>query len=276
MPKWSDQDYLKTQQYHNADKLNARAALHQRFSVTKLNWFRWVFDHFEIPAASRVLELGCGPGQLWFENAERIPPWDISLSDFSLGMLAEAQAKLFALKRPFNYAEIDAQEIPFADASLDAVIANHMLYHVADRNKALAEIRRVLKPGGRLYAATNGSAHIRELKNWLLQVFPAELLSKAGAGPAVSALGFSLDNGAKQLGRHFSTVICEHFTDALKVTEIKPIIDYLLSINLVTALEVPPELTKRGLAELRESLERQLAEQGEIHISKETGLFISS
>ncbi len=55
-----------------------------------------------------------------------------------------------------QFKEIDAQSIPFEDETFDAVIANHMLYHVPDRPKAIAEIKRVLKPGGRLIATTIG------------------------------------------------------------------------------------------------------------------------
>jgi ubiquinone/menaquinone biosynthesis C-methylase UbiE len=58
----------------------------------------------------------------------------------------------------------DAAWIPLADGSMDAVIANHMLYHVSDRRRALAEIHRLLRPGGRLYATTNGLGHMAELR----------------------------------------------------------------------------------------------------------------
>ena len=53
--------------------------------------------------------------------------------------------------------------LPFEADTFDAVVANHMLYHVPDRAQALAEMQRVLKPGGQVYLATNGLAHLREL-----------------------------------------------------------------------------------------------------------------
>jgi len=49
----------------------------------------------------------------------------------------------------------DAQWLPFADASFDCILAMHMLYHVPDRDLAIAEMRRVLRPGGVLLALTN-------------------------------------------------------------------------------------------------------------------------
>src|SRR5688572_32991799 len=91
MSKMADQDYLLNQQYRDGSNLNARVQLHQRFSTNTYNWYWWVLDQVKMPPQGRVLELGCGPGWLWVENRERIPPgWEITLSDFSPGMIEEA------------------------------------------------------------------------------------------------------------------------------------------------------------------------------------------
>src|SRR5439155_6255128 len=136
---------------------NARMGLHEQFRVNPYGWHRCVFDRLDLAPNTRPLELGCGPGVLWSENPDRLPTgWEVVLSDFSPGMVHEARQKLRGRASTFRFAMADAQAVPFAPASFDAVIANHMLYHVPDRAKALNEIRRVLRPGGRLYAATNG------------------------------------------------------------------------------------------------------------------------
>ena len=64
----------------------------------------------------------------------------------------------------FTFEKIDAQSIPYRTDSFDAVIANHMLYHIPDLGKTLSEIRRVLKPEGHLYATTVGLNHMAELR----------------------------------------------------------------------------------------------------------------
>src|SRR5262249_53703644 len=149
-------------------------------------------DQFKIAPQSRILELGCGPGPLWLQNIQRIPAsWAITLSDFSPGMLDEARRNLAASGRPFSCEVIDAQSIPFADASFDAVIANHMLFYVPDRPKALAEIRRVLRPGGYFYASTVGESHLREM-GALMRRFD----SQSVFGIERFDESFSLENGA--------------------------------------------------------------------------------
>jgi ubiquinone/menaquinone biosynthesis C-methylase UbiE len=68
-------------------------------------------------------------------------------SDFSAGMLQQAQLNLQGVEGKFNFEIIDAQQIPWVNESCEVAIANHMLYHLSDRARALSEIRRILKPG---------------------------------------------------------------------------------------------------------------------------------
>ena len=261
-------------QYRDASNLNARAALHVRFSANPYGWCRWVFDQLRLPSPGRVLELGCGPGGLWAENQERIPSgWEIVLSDFSAGMLAAAVQSLSCLDRPFMSEIADAQAIPFAGASFDGVIANHMLYHVPDLDRALSEIRRVLRPGGCLYAATNGQDHMRELfvlgRRFELDDFGAAELD----GDNRPSISFSLENGQEQLARWFADVTLHRYEDALRVTEVEPLVAYIRSYRFSPT---QPALAEDRVPALREFVERELAQRGAFHITKSPGMFIAS
>jgi SAM-dependent methyltransferase len=86
----------------------------------------------------------------------------------------------------------DVQSLPFPDGSFDAAVAAWMLYHVADLDRAVSELARVLRPGGRLIAITNGREHLAEL--W--EMVGAEKLE----------LSFSRENGDVQLQRQFASV----------------------------------------------------------------------
>jgi ubiquinone/menaquinone biosynthesis C-methylase UbiE len=260
----NDHDYLAKEQYRDASNLSARAQLHARFGTNPRRWLDWYFEQLELPENARVLELGCGPGSLWWENRHRIPPgWEIVLTDFSPGMLDAARKTLSGLGRPPRFECVDAQAIPFADASCDAVIANHMLYHVPDRAQAIAEIRRVLKPDGCLYAATNGEQHLREIAQ-LVQVVLPDIDS---AQVFVHASEFTLENGAAQLSRHFSDIRMVPYEDALRVTEVEPLLAHVLSGPVNKMFD--PESVER----LRKLMATQIAERGSIHISKAVGVF---
>ncbi len=264
---WSNQPYLLTQQYNNAQKLESRMYIHEHFSVNKYDWQRWVFDHFKLPVQGYVLEIGCGPGMLWLKNADRIPEqWNVTLSDFSAGMLQEAQNNLQNASHPFTFQVIDAQSIPFADQHFDMVVANHMLYHVPDRAKALAEIRRVLKPGGHFFAATNGKHHMQEIRELIVGFDPSLVDSWDIASPA-SLNGFRLEDGSEELSTHFSTVTLHMYEDGLIITEAEPLAAYILSNP------VGETLVADRVEQFTHYIEQELAKKRAIHITKETGLF---
>jgi ubiquinone/menaquinone biosynthesis C-methylase UbiE len=242
MKELTNQRYLLSEQYRDAANLNARIQLHVRFSTNKSDFSEWIFDHFDLAPDSRILELGCGPGGLWHKNLERIPGgWEITLSDLSMGMLRQAQTNLRNSRRSFNFSIADAQFLPFASESFDAVIANYMLYHVPDRPRAFSEIRRVLKPGGRIFAATAGSDHLREL---------FELADRVALNAAERTRGselFSLENGENQLSPWFSQIRLDRRDNSLVVTEPGPLIDYYLSMSLYSF----DEATLRGHLKIR-------------------------
>lgn len=265
MSKIDDQQYLRTQQYNTASKLNDRVALHARFSTNTYGWQRWMFEQLALPPTAQVLEVGCGPGWLWFENRQRIPPgWQITLADFSAGMLAEARHNLAGLTQ-IAFEQADAQQLPFADAAFDAVIANHMLYHVPDRPRALAELRRVLRPGGRFYAATNGSAHLRELRELVQRVDP-----RLAAWGSAEPRDFTLENGAAQLAPWFGPAELRRYPDGLRVAEAEPLVSFVLSMHV--AEHASPQLR----AQLLRYVEQAIQAGGPIHISKDAGLFLAS
>jgi len=262
MSKLTDQNYLKNRQYKDASNLNTRVDIHRRFSVNPYGWHPWVFDALAtLPEQARVLELGCGPAHLWTTNAARIPAgWEITLSDLSDGMLDTARHNLSGIPHSFEFRQMDAQSIPFDDERFDAVIANHMLYHVPDRPKALAEIRRVLKTDGRLIATTVGDHHMDELNIWLGRV-------NGNLDFALLPVQFTLESGLAQLQPFFSRVEIRRYEDHLQITEIEPLIAYIRSSLRGM------ELSDTALAQLRSDLEHEIQTQGAVFIGKDSGLF---
>ncbi|NOZ50602.1 MAG: class I SAM-dependent methyltransferase [Chloroflexi bacterium] len=260
-------EHLLKHQYQNDANLQARISLHQRFGSNPMPWQRWVFDHLQLPASARVLELGCGPAMLWAENLDRIPSgWDITLSDFSAGMLAKARLHLQQSGHPFRFLCINAQDLPFASGAFDAVIANHMLYHVPNRGQALAEVRRLLKSGGRFFAATIGKGHMQELFDLVRRLAPNQDIFSLG----FNRTAFTLESGGDQLASHFGTVSLHRFYDDLSVTETQPLVEYVRS--MLSGFPVP----ETAYATLAEIMDEEIRQQGALHIGKATGLFVAS
>ena len=144
----SDRGYV-AEQYRSSDHFDARVRIYELFETRAERWPVWLFSRLGLASGERLLELGCGTGVLWRENAARIPAGaSLTLADLSNGMLDTARARLAGLSPQPHFARADAQSLPFPDGRFDLVMANHMLYHVPDRGRALAELARVLAPGG--------------------------------------------------------------------------------------------------------------------------------
>lgn len=262
-----DPQYLLTQQYKDARNLNARIRVHELFSTNPYGLHRWMFEQFTLPEHCTLLELGCGPATLWQENLDRVPAgWRATLTDFSPGMLATAQQTL-AGQPNFSFEQVDAQAIPYPDATFDAVMAHYMLYHVPDRPRALAEIARVLKPGGKFFAVTLGENHILEIFQIMRTFDPA--WSKGHADNA-----FTLENGGAQIAPFFSSVEIRSYPDSLHITQTDPLVDYILSMSSL-GVNVN-EIGAEKIAALRAEIETRLAREGSIHVQKHSGMFIAS
>lgn len=208
-------------EYADDTRYNARVELHQRFGGGPFRVHRAVFDQLRLPADAAVLELGCGSGHFWAANAERVPAgWTIVLADLSPGMIAAARVRLGGR---FAYALADAEALPLPAGRFDAAIANHMLYHVPDRRRAVREIARVVRPDGVLYAATNGRDHMRELAELAARWVEAGLIHR-------SSEAFGLENGAEQLRAGFARVDVDARHGELVVTEAEPVVAYVRSL----------------------------------------------
>ena len=257
--RWTDRQYLQEEQYRDSGKLDARAALHHRFSTNDYAWQCWVFDQFELPKEARILEVGCGPGDLWVENRARLgPSWDLTLTDLSPGMVRRARQRLGDNSHGIAYAAVDAQSVPFPSSSFDAVVANHCLYHAPRLNELLHEVYRVLIPGGRFYAATNSLEHMRELRALVSRFVP-------GSDTSNVVEPFCLENAEAQLRALFPEVSLRRQENGLVVTEPEAVVNYVRSY-------VNEERGASGLAALASWVRRRIAVHGALTISKDAGL----
>ena len=239
-------------QYATAARLNTRISIHEKYSRNRQPFGEWVTAHYALQPGERVLELGCGTGSMW--RGVTLPEGcRVTLTDYSAGMLEAARENAAHLHAEFAVA--DAQAIPYPDGAFDVVIANMMLYHVPDIGRALREIRRVLRPGGRFIAATFG-------ENGVVQAVSAML-----GMPFDTNMRFTLQNGGAQLAEVFREVQRFDREDALEVTDLGDLIAYLRSMQQMTALaDVPDERLRACFAAHMTG--------GVLTLPKEYGLFL--
>ncbi|MGL5405769.1 MAG: class I SAM-dependent methyltransferase [Propionibacteriaceae bacterium] len=145
-----------------------------------------VIDMIVDLAPGHFLDVGTGMGGVPVEVQTRLPQCVVEAVDQSGAMVEATRAKGVSVQ------VAPIEHLPFGDGVFDVISATWMLYHVEDLDVALAEVRRVLRPGGTFVATTNGVGHIKGLFDL--------------AGVAQPPLSFVRENGAEILSRHFGAV----------------------------------------------------------------------
>ena len=177
-----DEDAFVREQYAAPDNLRARKAAYVNAEGDDPREF--LFSAIAAEKPRRVLEVGGGEGELAERIANELGIEVIGV-DQSEGMVEIQRSKGVDARVG------DVRALPFDDGEFDLVVAAWMLYHVEDLDRALAELARVLEPGGTLVATTNSMAHMRELRDL------------AGFG---DRLKFRSETGADALSQHFAEV----------------------------------------------------------------------
>lgn len=217
------------QQYLNSSNISARIQLHTQFSRNQEGWFRWLYRSLGLREGEQVLELGCGDGALWQQNSERIPKGcSVLLTDISDGILRETQKKLMEMEKQnvVGFRVMDAHYINADENTYDVVIANHMLFYCGDLSRVFSEIRRVLKPGGRLVCSTYSTRHMQEISQ-LVKEFDDRIALAANRLYDI----FGKENGERLLAEYFDEVKWLQYVDELCVTKPEPLIAYIMSCH---------------------------------------------
>lgn len=128
-----------------------------------------VFAWLAAQPGERILDLGCGNGQL----TSRIAATGARVQ----GVDASQQMVAAARDRGLDAIHANAESLPFADASFDAVFSNAALHWVQDQDAMLAQVHRVLRPGGRFVAEMGGQGNIAAIRVALMAV-----LARHGCG----------------------------------------------------------------------------------------------
>lgn len=257
----SNQEEKIIDHYRDANHLAIRMQLHDKYSTNRQGWFPWLFSQIDFTQVNRLLEVGCGSGDLWKSQFVNTRYRELFLSDISEGMI---QAARDSLGENYSYMVIDAQKIPFKQEYFDAVIANHMLFYLPRMDQGLKEIARVLKPKGILYCSTYGTQHMCEITTLVKEFDDRIVLSDHVLSDA-----FGLDDGEQKLQAYFYDIEIRRYQDELIVNEMKPLFDYIMSCH-----GNQMELLSNRMDEFKQFLNHKLEKDGAIHITKDAGVFI--
>jgi SAM-dependent methyltransferase len=240
---WADRAFLRASQYKSDANLAARQSVYA-YQPPRIDLAAAVLDLVGPIPAGAIIDVGCGNGAYLAELTKRGCGGRVLGVDLSPGMLAAARDRLTvpghsspgaipaqptetvaARPRvtPVALACADATALPLPDGAVGLALAPHMLYHVPDPADAVHELRRVVRPGGRVVIVLNGPGHLRQLR--------AAVAAARGVDPATLGERIRLDDGELMARSFFSRATRHDFVAELRVPGPGPIVDYLRSMS---------------------------------------------
>ena len=206
------------QQYGGLERLTARQSLWRLRAGPALHTI--VLDQAGLDGTETILDVGCGSGTYLAELRRRGHTGMIVGLDQSAAMVLRANAYA-------STAVADAQALPLGDDSVDVVLCLHMLYHVADLPRAVAELRRVLRPGGTAMVTTNGAGHTIQARHLLATA--ADQVAALDVGLALDTRRFDPTVAGALLGAVFDHCDIHELGDTLQVSDPAVLLDYIAS-----------------------------------------------
>ena len=206
-----------------------------------------------------VVDVGCGPGIYVRRFAEARPDLRVAATDLSPGM------------RPMVVG--DAVRLPYADGAADAALAMHMLYHASDIPAAIAELRRVVRPGGVVVASTNARGDKSELAD-LWDAVLDELAPGRRRPFVVPTAVFDAHLAEELLAAVFDDVAVQRFERPVVVRDLPTVMAALDSYRAFHEAALPRGVTWEAyLAATRRHVEATMARDGAFTVSTRFAIF---
>jgi SAM-dependent methyltransferase len=259
-------------QYSDSVKLRIRIETHKRYSRGDteriLEDATWAL---QLSPGLFVIDVGCGAGG-WHPQLTAAGARVLGV-DLMPGMIREARVAGSGLQPTPLFALADAQALPFKDATFDRVLCAGVLYHVPDCGRALREIRRVLRPGGRAVISTNGAYAMRRIYE-LHAVAAREL----GYDPMpISAGRFTMDD-LPLVQRIFPGAERRILEGALVFDAAEPALSFYASNRIDALRDLPSDASHRPrlLTVMRDRIEEIIAREGAFTVPKSVGYFVAT
>lgn len=266
-----DRAFVKDTAYGDDANLAARQAIY-RYQVDRVEFFGWALNHVEWRSGERVLDIGCGRGQYLEHLARSGEVRSVAGMDLSTGMLASVRRRWPDELEAPSLINGDAERLPVRDDAADVALAMHMLYHVPDIPGAIAELRRVVRPGGTVLVAANAPGGLAEL--YRLRWDSIDAVAGQPVKPWNWFSRFNLENGAPLLRAAFEQVDVDRLDRELRIPEPDPVVAFLDSRAL------PDDVLPDGLdwskvvAEMHTRAVARIAAEGFFGVTVKLGVLV--
>lgn len=266
-----DRAFVKDTAYGDDAHLAARQAIY-RYRVDRVEFFSWALGHIDWRGGERVVDVGCGRGQYLERLARDGNVGSLVGMDLSTAMLAGVQRRWPEQLAAPTLLNADAERLPIRDGAADVALAMHMLYHVPDIAWAIAELRRVVRPGGALLVSAGAPGGLAEL--YQLRWDSIAAVAGQEVEPWSWFRRFNLGNGAPMLRAAFEHVDIDVLERELRIPEPGPVVAFLDSQTLPDGV-LPDGLDwTKVVDEMQRRAAARIAAEGYFGVTAKLGVLV--
>ncbi len=252
--------------YKNNEYLMNRVSIY-RYMISQDNLWDWVWNLYPITKATTILEIGSGLGSYWQQNSNKLPHGcSITLTDISPAMVKATQLNNPDLDKNAhtNYNIADVEHLPFENASFETVFCHFVLFYTKNPEQALAELKRVTKPGGIISIITLNSNYCQPLYQLAHQLdtrFPTK---------DIATEQFDEQKADQILPNFFSSYNKYTFEREIKFTQEADLKPFLRSVAQGYCIPINSKIEH----EFQALFEQKLQEQGNLGCFSRSALYI--
>ncbi|MFJ6380094.1 class I SAM-dependent methyltransferase [Kitasatospora sp. NPDC092039] len=266
--------------FRDADALEVKQSIHDRFRTNPKALHDHLLEALALRGTEELLDLGCGNAFVLERLRPHLAAGHLTGLDISPAMLAAARHRLAGVATPCEWIEGTADRLDaLADDTFDRVMCVYTAHYVADLGRCFAEVRRVLRPGGRFLLTTDRPDSMVEMYDVHLHALRT-LDGPDHLAKASSKARISLTNGRRHLVGHFEQIRLLEWQDQLQFADVAPFLAFYRASYHCSASAGPDPASPALLAALEEHVAAAVADaidaRGYFAVTKLSGTFICS
>jgi len=229
-------------------------------------WSRWIFEKADIKSAERVLDAGCGWGNLWRYNEERhVPDMQVTLVDFH-NTHADGLAEYVSDKEQFAFLWGDLNELEYPH-KYDCMFLNHVILYLDKPVETYTRLKSFLNPAGRMITTWGGLLLFENLMSLLCEHAPEE---RKKIKAHFAELKKEMEQREKELKQVFTDVTLHKYPTVLHFDTAKEMVDYVEPVAKKLGVNIAD-----GMPPFEKFLEEKFKEAGEeMHIVRDSFLYV--